>query len=386
MSTWTQGLFTCTMRLLNIFLLVWISFPIVAQKEDYQWPLGIYIKKCNTCFYRFYYNFKTDPPSVRLRSDSVNNAGFSSAYCDRTGEVVFFTDGFRIYNNRSKMIAGGFGLNPTCPEIQHFLSYPFFYFFFFLGHPTDTNTVFYLHLDYDMYPDSSFLSVGKYLRLTTIRRGHNGMPDHVINKNEILVAGFLQKPAAVRHANGRDWWILVSDVDEGKHYRFLLTSNGFSQAMVQETGHKPPVVGIGTDWNSLGKFSSDGRYYADVHPFNGLTLYNFDRCSGLLSYKSDINFFLNTPKEKFIGGGGVDFSYDGHYLYLTGSSQVTFHPAYNPILYGTVLQYDLEDEQIAFSADTLTSRRQEIKGFNDLKELIRAIKPQTFLWFFVPLF
>ena len=359
------------MRTILIFVLSLVCNALVfAQKEDYQWPLGGYSSRCNTCLYRFFYDFTTDPPAIVLRDDTITTGHFLGTYSDSFGNILFFSDGFRIFNAQSEMIEDGFGLNPTCPEIQNYRSYPFFQAGFFVGNPRDTTLVYLIHLDYDMYPVNSYMAVGRNLLVTTIKRGIDNSPDRVISKNEILLSGFLQKPAAVRHANGRDWWILVSDVNEGKHYRFLLTPTGISTHMVQEIGSKPSIIDVGTNWNGAGKFSPDGRYYADIHPTNGLALYDFDRCTGLLSNERRVDFYLKTLEREFIGGGGVEFSNDSRYMYISAMDSYKFHSAYPSVMYGRPIQYDLTKAILPLTGDTLTTYRREIRSMYDLNEFM----------------
>ncbi len=103
---------------------------------------------------------------------------------------------------------------------------------------------------------------------------------------------------AVRHGNGRDWWVLKSSIYQDKFYMALLNSDGF-----QFTPVYTPVEHIrhyGGGWNI---FSRDGtkflNYLGGVD--RRMFIYDFNRCTGQFSnpvmfdmslYYSD---YENTP-------------------------------------------------------------------------------------------
>ena len=85
---------------------------------------------------------------------------------------------------------------------------------------------------------------------------------------------------AIRHANGKDWWILQPLRDTNLYATFLLDQNGLQLVKEQQ-------IGKVFDWNASASgtatFSPDGTKYAYYNESDGLLLFDFDRNSGMLS-------------------------------------------------------------------------------------------------------
>jgi PKD repeat protein len=113
----------------------------------------------------------------------------------------------------------------------------------------------------------------------------------VTSSDQILSQGCLQKAAACKHANGRDWWIILGDNLEPRFFRWLLSQNGLevrdTQWIANPTIDSNPAGGFAP--NDAMLFSPDGSKLLLNTIRGGLVLYNFDRCSGLIS--NPINFF-----------------------------------------------------------------------------------------------
>ncbi len=325
----------------------------MGQKHDYQWPLGSYNPLgCNSCLYRFFYNFKTDPPSIVLRSDTISTQDFAAGYSNSNGDIRFFSSGLRIFDAQSRLIENGSGLNPGYPPSQSYYSFPVFQSGFFIEHPGDSGLLHLFHLDFNIYPPNTFNFVGREFRMTTMDTRANGGAGAVVDKNIVLLEGQLQTAAATRHANGRDWWIMISDAYENRHYRFLLTPDGISGPMVQEIGSRPPIPDKINRWTVGSKFSTNGRYYLDLTPEWGFSLFEFDRCTGLLSNEQRVNY-LQDRLRAIAGGGGVEFSPDERFLYLTASHRYTHHVAFPAAEIGYMIQYDLQESGWSERGDTL---------------------------------
>jgi len=156
----------------------------------------------------------------------------------------------------------------------------------------------------------------------------------VVEKNTLILEDTLDlgKLTAVRHANGRDWWILAAEFDSPRIYRILLEPTGFSllEPLILEAG--PIKHGVGQ-----AAFSPDGRYFIYLNLFdfgeNYLNIFDFDRCTGLLT---------NHRKKQFSNidaAGGVAVSPNSRYLYY--------------IAYQRIYQYDLWTDDILASEFTV---------------------------------
>jgi len=102
----------------------------------------------------------------------------------------------------------------------------------------------------------------------------------VEQKNILLgLDSLTQMMAAVRHANGRDWWLLVHKYTNDEYIEYLINTNGISVPYSQH---------IGAGFNTLDilggmTFSQDGSKLSTCGVGNLLEVFDFDRCSGILS-------------------------------------------------------------------------------------------------------
>ncbi|MFN6115617.1 MAG: T9SS type A sorting domain-containing protein [Flavobacteriales bacterium] len=149
----------------------------------------------------------------------------------------------------------------------------------------------------------------------------------VVTKNQVLVNDALNtgRITAVRHANGRDWWVFCHKVSTNVFYRVLVTPNGAVLDGTQSIGIiRPPD-------NGQACFSPDGSKFAYYWgQFNqDLEIFNFDRCTGLFS--DPVQVLISDANTM----GGVAFSPNSRYLYVSSLEDV--------------YQYDTQASDIAAS-------------------------------------
>jgi len=179
------------------------------------------------------------------------------------------------------------------------------------------------------------------LNIVTITNMHYNVVDMNANdgEGELIVRQepFLQdtltngKITICKHANGRDWWLIMFKHDSNEYYKVLFTSNGIESIELSET-NLPVISGLGQ-----AVFSPDGTKYTQV---SGVSLseggyfdiFDFDRCTGELSNQIQGQFLLEST-----GGIGAAISSNSQYLYLS----VVDH----------IYQYDLLATDILASKD-----------------------------------
>ncbi|HNM26002.1 MAG TPA: T9SS type A sorting domain-containing protein, partial [Saprospiraceae bacterium] len=128
----------------------------------------------------------------------------------------------------------------------------------------------------------------------------------VVSKNNVLLDASLEPFAAVRHGNGRDWWLVVPKYATNRYYRFLLSPEGLNNAGDQQIG---PALTCKQIRPSV--FSPDGAHFAKSQNC-GVCVLDFDRCSGFFANPR----LMSWPPHAF-GGGGVAFSPNSEVLYAT---------------------------------------------------------------------
>jgi hypothetical protein len=140
---------------------------------------------------------------------------------------------------------------------------------------------------------------------------------------------------ACRHGNGKDWWLLKNEGDNGNVHTFLFTQDSVYDKGVQVFAQ--PNWG---PWDIQGQstFNSDGSMFATTSHGSStgyVFLADFDRCHGLLSNPSVIQMPLGSqhnPNDTTLWDRlsvGLCFSKNNQFLYV--------------ISYTNVYQYDLQD-------------------------------------------
>ncbi|MBK7969197.1 MAG: T9SS type A sorting domain-containing protein [Bacteroidetes bacterium] len=123
---------------------------------------------------------------------------------------------------------------------------------------------------------------------------------------------------AIKHGNGRDWWLLVKPSPVGQPtynntwYPFLISPTGIT-AM--------PYKNLGSlNGTNIGKLtlSPDGSKICFINLGGLIELYNFDRCTGLLSSTKNIEPELSTGPYPYYWSS--EFSISGRYLYVSSST------------------------------------------------------------------
>jgi hypothetical protein len=161
---------------------------------------------------------------------------------------------------------------------------------------------------------------------------NNGKGD-VLLKNQRLIRDTLYTGGltAVRHANGRDWWILVPAFYKPEFFRILLNPTGMHV-------YTQSIPGLPYGENSEGGtavFSPDGQKYIRVSVYSNqmpfrFEIYSFDRCSGLLSDYINLDSWIQGSAVAY---PSVAVSPNSKYLYIN--------------TYTVINQYDLESNNIA---------------------------------------
>jgi hypothetical protein len=150
--------------------------------------------------------------------------------------------------------------------------------------------------------------------------------NNVIIEEPLLVGGL----SAVRHANGRDWWIFTHGIDSDEFISFILTPYGFEGPFFQAIG-TTQVGGV-----PRASFSPSGDKLAYTGYDTGLDVFDFDRCTGILSnwQHADITDGSFTRS--------VQFSPDGSLVYVSSVNWVYQYPLPSGILGDpeTVATYD----------------------------------------------
>ncbi len=173
---------------------------------------------------------------------------------------------------------------------------------------------------------------------------YNGGLGKVIQKN-VQLQNFPVNDglAAVKHGNGRDWWVVHKryepNVFTDEFYLYLVTASGVQPQPIQFTGRPSK------NNNLRIKFSPSGNKMAVHEAGNNLDIYDFDRCTGVLSNQTIVHDTSTINVNCLYWS--TEFSPDETKLYLTTI------PYGNNDSISCLIQFDLEAPDIQASMDTI---------------------------------
>ncbi|MBK9638303.1 MAG: T9SS type A sorting domain-containing protein [Bacteroidetes bacterium] len=175
----------------------------------------------------------------------------------------------------------------------------------------------------------------------------------VISKNNLLAnVSSATKLNAVKHGNGKDWWLVTHTIEADTFYIYLIDSNGIQAPLKQAIGSyysiNFPLPGV----NGEMVFSKFGNYLAAVGT-EILDVFNFDRCSGQLSnYQNLMTLPFSSPDKVY---WSCSFSPNERYFYasdLVGPSQPVINVQHT-------LQFDMQAASVVSSRCTVFSINSE---------------------------
>ena len=289
-----------------LLFLICIPFATQAQKQDYIWCFG------DSAGLDFNSGIPV-PFQSGMRAHEAATAisskqGSLLFYC---GDRSFSTFYSGVRNQNHQMMQNGDSLFANGSITNGQLTIPF---------PNDSNKYFIFHI-------GSFQSSG-YVFYSVIDISLQGGDGEVILKNIILngIANPTERIAAIKHANGRDWWVITKPLFSDLFILFLVTPFNIIG---------PFQYSIGVNYSEFGDnigeiaTSQNGDKIASVTTAGKIDVFNFDRCTGLLSNWTSIGPV--TPSLPLNSYYGCEFSPNGDLLYVT-----TIYPPYSQLL-----QYNL---------------------------------------------
>jgi hypothetical protein len=267
-------LLLCTFSLIN---------NLYSQTYDYIWLLG-QNSSSNIEHAGMILDFFDDTLTIHSEFRNTFFQQVNASMCDSTGNVLFSTNGLRVYNAINEVMENGDTLNPGFAFDVHqdygyildqgAITLPF----------SNKSTIQLFHLDRELSENFTIHS-SEHFYLTTIDTEQNNGLGSVISKNIPLLTERLAlgKLTATKHANGRDWWVPIRRFGANEYHLFKVSPKDIYNTGTQVVGDSIPSGSIGQ-----AVFSPDGTKYvqANLHGYQGdpvyINIYDFDRCSGEL--------------------------------------------------------------------------------------------------------
>jgi gliding motility-associated-like protein len=271
----------------KLFLLIVFSFFFnisQAQKEANNWYFGNYLGL----------SFTSGSPVLLTDGQIVTDEGVATI-SDKNGNLLFYTDGIKVWNKLHIVMPNGFGLYGDQSSSQSAIIVPY----------VDDTTKFFV-FTVDAYGNP------KGLNYSIVNMAlNNGLGDVEI-KNVPLITPICEKITAVKHCNGKDIWVIVHKRLSDAFYAYLVTATGVSNTPVISNSGRVIPLQLQLTFGCM-KASPDGKKLALAHNLLGLDLFDFDNSTGVVSNPFDL--FL--VSENYTQPYGVEFSPDSHYLYVS---------------------------------------------------------------------
>jgi hypothetical protein len=263
----------------------------------------------------------------------MSNFYSSASYADKNGNILFASNGWRLINSYGEVLSYKLwhddipwpGGSPDTTRVD-LTRGPLF-----LPDPSDTNRV---YLFYGEYVTNQPMQTLGFARLDV--RFCYALLDvptqSLISKDNIILddTTALSDMVALRHGNGRDWWIYKPSTQSNQYYRGLLSVDGLSEFELYTV---PEMVGREQAY-TMTHFTQDGSMMAHFSTYGAkyCQRLDVDRCTGNLSNPretdlnpmfrpADFSNFIISPDGSKIYGFRLDYM---DTTYLTGSYQYDF--------------------------------------------------------------
>lgn len=276
-------------KLLLLFFTLFYCNSSLAQKRNNIWCFG------DSAGVNF--NF----PIPQTFTTQSKTRGSATSIADTSGNLIFYTSytpwgtntrRVRVFNNLNQIIQNGDSIVGIGWYMENVIvpmpSNPMQYYLFSVGVTSSIPGFYYSIIDMDQ----------------------NGGLGSVTQKNvQLLPFEISDGLQAVKHGNGRDWWVICRrcDITSNEHLLFLITPTGI-------LGPYSQTIGTSTYTNTTRtNFSFNGNKIVETN-FSGLIeIFDFDRCTGILSNSR----IIHEEGNPYLPFWCSEFSHNQNILYVS---------------------------------------------------------------------
>ncbi len=315
-----------------IIILLLQQSPLFSQQFDNNWLMG---GECDTSYTEglvSILNFE-DNPDLPIPDSSIDYKFFSTntSFSDSTGNLLFYCNGNELFNWKHELIENGGNLadEGDC-GFQNFpqgiATFPL---------PESANQYILISASLEVLVDPIIYTITNIYYNVVDMNSNNGEGELIIRQEPLLQDTLtFGKITTCKHANGRDWWLIMFKYDSNEYYKVHFSSNGVESIELEESSL--------TVFAGLGQavFSPDGTRYAQISGIDivgaggYIDIFDFDRCTGELSNHIQEHFPISQS-----GSYGAAISPSSQFLYCA--------------IRDRIFQYDLWSSDIFASKDTV---------------------------------
>jgi hypothetical protein len=315
-------------RNFTLILIIAFSSGLGAQFYDNHWMFGYAggdITPSDDSFGISIVNFYNADLRIENNQEiDISFDGSSSSLSNFDGDLFLYSNNLEIRNVNDQIITNGFFEESGDPEQilpQSFVYLPF----------ESLDIIHYVQMTYT----DDFPRLGREISSYIISDTGENLGIYEEFENVLTDSLSTSQLTACRHANGRDWWVLVAAAHRSRVYSTLISPYGITLVDTTEVAFEMQS-GLGQS-----VFSPNGEKFIQINLVGGpdtpdyLDVFDFDRCSGELS---------NHRQTTLVGtarSGGVAVSPSSEFLYVTR--------------YNHIFQYDLLADDVFAIQDTVAT-------------------------------
>lgn len=238
-------------------------------------------------------DFNQSPP-VALTDGTMNTAEGCAVVCNKFGDLLFYTDGNKVWDRNHNIMPNGNGLMGNYSASQSSIIVPQY---------SDTNRY------YIFTVDARENNLNNGLRYSVVdMTWNNGFGDVTFEKNILLHDPVCEKVCAVYSVNYPDMWIIAHEYG----------TNSFLAYRLNNSGIQPPIISnIGSIHQDANQLSSIGylkssplgnKIAVGIRGLDKYEIFDFNNATGVISNPITTGYFY--------WAYGLEFSTNGNRLYL----------------------------------------------------------------------
>ncbi len=271
-------------------------------------------------------DFLSNFPNVYFEPNRVMEIQITSvSVADSIGNLLFYSNGAWIANRKNQLMVNGDSLNPSYyTTISYQTGLRLIGSHIAVKMPSNDSLYYLIHQTDDFanatHDDKCYYSI--------INMKADSGYGAVIEKNHVFLVDSMANCMSIcKHGNGRDWWIIIPQLNHSNYYIYLLTPYGLTLSTIQNIGIRSISIGPGI-------FSRDGSLYASYDTYTDLEVFDFDRCTG--SFSNARHVAINDS----MFGGGNEISPNNRFIYASSGKRVYQFDVNNLQNYKTVAEWD----------------------------------------------
>jgi len=246
-------------------------------------------------------DFNYEEP-IALTDGQINTWEGCASICNNFGEILFYTDGQKVFNKNHQVMPNGYGLLGDFTSSQSAIIVP-------KPHTSYDNTLYYIFTT-DNWQDEL---INGFRYSVVDMRLDGGLGDIITSEKNILIHDKVtEQVAATKHSNGLDVWVTTHNWGNNDFLSYKLTPDGLELT--------PVISSIGYDYignyniaSGQLKFTQSGSYLASTANYVALLqLFKFNNSTGQVF---DQIQFQDSEFLKRVYG--IEFSLNEQFLYFS---------------------------------------------------------------------